>query len=649
MQDFLDELDVELLGKDLWEENPSKFSFSSETKNANPQEEKIPWVEGEELILDEKWQKTLSKWINGWVRTNVFSKFPETKFYLPTLREGYTRVIPIGWNNETWAKNMDMFQYGEEILLADCWLQFAEPDMLWASYSIPDVSFLIQYKDNIKGIIITHAHLDHFWSLKHILPALWMPTIFGTKLTIGMIKKQFEEAKIISQATFVEVNGDSKEKIKIGSHFSVEFFRVNHSVPDCVGFCLETPKWARIVHTGDFKIDFTPAIDKPADLWRIEEIGKRGITLLLSDSTGSIRKWFSTSEKEIGETLEQIIAHHHKGRLIITIFSSWISRVQQIIDACEKHGKFVFLSGRSMVENVALSKELWYLKIKPHILRKMSPKTTEGIPYEKQVIITTWSQWEEFSALTRMAEWKHNSIEIISWDTIIFSSSVVPWNEKFVIGVINKLIRLGANVVTKDDREVHTGGHAFQEEQKIMINLVNPKYFMPVYGDLYFRHLHKMTALSVGMKEENVLMLDNGNIVDFAPDNTVFKSRIKAPIQDLIIDGHGIGTATSHVIKAREKMMNSWVLVILFKVDSKTKAIMGHIKLETRGLVYVDEVRLIHRMIIKKAKDVYENTVKDIPDIDEKDLLKIIKTDMEAFLLQKIDREPMIIPMVLEV
>lgn len=195
MQDFLDELDVELLGKNLWEENPSKFSFSSETKNTNPQEEKISWVEGEELILDEKWQKTLSKWINGWVRTNVFSKFPETKFYLPTLREGYTRVIPIGWNNETWAKNMDMFQYGEEILLADCWLQFAEPDMLWASYSIPDVSFLIQYKDNIKGIIITHAHLDHFWSLKHILPALWMPTIFGTKLTIGMIKKQFEEAK----------------------------------------------------------------------------------------------------------------------------------------------------------------------------------------------------------------------------------------------------------------------------------------------------------------------------------------------------------------------------------------------------------------------------------------------------------------------
>jgi ribonuclease J len=655
MKDFLDELDIELgdnttdLNDDSWEKLILKEDPSFKKWDIIPSVEK-----SENIILGSKLQRpSLNSGIswNFWAsaRVNNSLNFPETKFYLPTLRDGYTRVIPIGGNNETGAKNMNMFQYGEEILLLDCWLQFAEPDMLGASYSIPDVSFLIQYKENIKGIIITHAHLDHFWSLKHILPALWMPTIFSTKLTIGMIKKQLEEAKILSYATFVEVDWDSTQKVKIGSHFSVEFFRVNHSVPDCIGCLIETPKGTRIVHTGDFKIDFTPAIDKPADLSRIKKIGEKGITLLLSDSTGSIRKWFSTSEKEIGETLEKIISQHYKGRLIITIFSSWISRVQQIIDACEKNGKFVFLSWRSMVDNVALSKELWYLTIKPHILRKMSPKTTEGIPAEKQVIITTGSQGEEFSALTRMAEGKHNSIEILAGDTIIFSSSVVPWNEKVVVGVINKLIRLWANVITKDDKEVHTWGHAFQEEQKIMLSLVNPKYFMPVYGDLYFRHLHKMTAIGMGVKEENILLLDNGNMIDFAPDNTVFKSRIKVPIQDLIIDGYGIGTTSSHVIKAREKMMNAWVLVVLFKADTKTKTILGHIKLETRGLVYVDEVRQIHRMIIKKAKDIYENTVKDIPDIEEKDLLKIIKTDMEAFLLQKIDREPMVIPMILEV
>lgn len=248
-----------------------------------------------------------------------------------------------------------------------------------------------------------------------------------------------------------------------------------------------------------------------------------------------------------------------------------------------------------------------------------------------------------------MAEGKHNSVEIMAGDTIIFSSSVVPGNERSVVGVINKLIRLGANVITKDDREVHTGGHAFQEEQKIMLNLVRPKYFLPVYGDLYFRHAHKLTAMSLGMKEEDILMLDNGNIVDFGPDGKVFKSKIKVPIQDLLIDGHGIGTTTSHVIQAREKMMNSGVLVLLFKADAKTKAILGPIKLETRGLVYVDEVRIVHKMIIKKAKSIYENTVKDIPEIEEKDLVKILKTDLESYLLQKIDRSPMVIPMIVEV
>ena len=249
-----------------------------------------------------------------------------------------------------------------------------------------------------------------------------------------------------------------------------------------------------------------------------------------------------------------------------------------------------------------------------------------------------------------MAEWKHNAVEIIRWDTIVFSSSIVPGNEKSVVWIINKLIRLGANVITKDDWEVHTWGHAFQEEQKIMINLIKAKYFMPVFWDLYFRTLHRNTAISLWMKDENVLMLDNWNIVDFAPNNwSVFKSKIKVPIQEIIIDWHGMWLATSHVLKAREKMMNSWVLVLLYKVDKKTKAILWHIKLESRWLVYLDEVRNIHRAIIKKSREIYETTLKDIPDIDEKELTKIIKTDLEKFLLQKIDREPMIIPIIAEV
>lgn len=284
---------------------------------------------------------------------------------------------------------MNMLQYENDILLLDCGVQFAEPDMLGANYSIPDISFLIPIKKQIKGLVVTHAHLDHIGALKHILPALDFPTIYGTKLTIGIIKKGLEEHKLLPYSSFREVDADSSEKIQIGENFSCEFFRVNHSVPDCAGVHVTTPNGFTALHTGDFKIDFAPEIDKPADLSRIGEYGRKGVTLFMSDSTGSTRKGFSTSEKEIGATLEKIIAHHTKGRLIITIFSSWISRVQQIINACEKYDKNIFLSGRSMVENVAISKDLGYIKAKPGLIKKMSPKTTSGIPLEKQVIITT--------------------------------------------------------------------------------------------------------------------------------------------------------------------------------------------------------------------------------------------------------------------
>ena len=619
-KDFLDELDNEL----------SNITNTKILPNTNTTKEK---VEKNEVKKETKNNSSDSNQ-ELFFKQNNFINFPQVKFYLPTLRDNYTRFIPIWWNNETWAKNMNMFQYKDEILLIDCWVQFAEPDMLWANYSIPDISFLIPYKENIKWLIVTHAHLDHIGALKNILPALGMPTIYTTKLTAWIIKKSLEEAKILSQATFVEVDWDSGEKIKRWPSFNCEFFRVNHSVPDCVWAYVETPSWFKALHTWDFKIDFAPEIDKPADLWRIWEMWRRWINLFMSDSTGSTRKGFSTSEREIWNTLDNIISHHKKWRLIIAIFSSWISRVQQIINSCEANDKYIFLSWRSMLENVAIAKELWYLKVKPGLIKKMSEKSTAWIPLEKQVIITTWSQWEEFSALTRMAEWKHSSVEIMQWDTIVFSSSIVPWNERSVVWVINKLIRLWANIITKDDREVHTWGHAFQEEQKIMLNLVRPRYFCPVFWDLYFRHAHKMTAMSIGMKEDDILLLDNWNIVDFAPDGKVFRSKIKVPIQDLIIDGHGIWTVTSHVIQAREKMMNSWVLAVVFKVDSKSKAIIWNIKIETRGLVYLDEVRIVHKMIIKKAKSVYENTIKDVPEIEEKDLVKIIKIQSYSLILK---------------
>ncbi|MCH2188506.1 ribonuclease J [Candidatus Gracilibacteria bacterium] len=643
MNDFLQDLDNEL--QDMQTASvPSPASPTQKpTPNKKPPQQKqkqAPKQTKKDGIKSGKKQE---------IRGKFASSFPDTKFFLPSLRDGYSRFMSIGGNNETGSKNMNMVQYGDDILLIDCGVQFTDASLPGVNYSVPDVSFLTKYTKNIKGMVVTHAHLDHIGSLKHVLPAIGMPPIYGTRLTLGFIRKQLDEAGLLKHAVLIEVDAGSREKIKIGQ-FDVEFFKVNHSVPDCAGLYIETPGGAKFMHTGDFKIDHTPEIDEPADLDRIEEIGKRGITLFLSDSTGSTRKGFSMSEKNVGEALDAIVAKHTKGRLIIAAFSSWISRVQQLVDIAVKYDKTIFLSGRSMIENVAIAKELGYLKIPDGVIKKMTPKATEGILPHKQIVITTGSQGEQFSALTRMAEGRHNAVEIVSGDTVVFSSSIVPGNDRSVVGIINKLIKLGANVLTKDDGEYHTGGHAFQEEQKIFLDLVKPKYFAPVYGDLYFRTVHKNTAVSIGFKEENVLMLENGQIVDFAPKNgNVFKSRIKAPIQEIIVDGHGMGVATSHVIKAREKMMDAGVVVIGYKVDKKTKAIMGHIKLETRGLVYIDEVRHIHRMIIKKARDVYEHTVKDVPDIEEKDLFKIIRDDMESFLLKRLDRSPMIIPMVIEV
>lgn len=662
MKDFMDELDMELqnVAPKKTDSSPKteakpvskqkQTNHSSEKKSHTPNHQgahKKPQHNNTHKSRKPVRQQSSSSMTapgNGKYTRNQL-EFPETKFFLPTLREGYTRYIPIGWNNEIGAKNMSMLQYGDDIILVDCGVQFAEPDMYGADYSVPDVSFLTKYTKNIKGFLITHAHLDHIGALKNILPVLDMPTLYGTKLTLGLIKKAINEAGLMSHATFVEIDAGVENKTKIGQ-FDVEFFSVNHSIPDCAGLYIETPGGAKFVHTGDFKIDHTPRLDKPADFERYEEIGKRGITMLLSDSTGSCTKWFSMSEKEVGDTLEKIVSEHSGGRLIIAAFSSWISRVQQLVDIAEKYDKSIYLSGRSMTENVAIAQKLGYVKTKPGTIKKLTEKNTKATPAEKQIIITTGSQGEEYSALSRMSEGKHPAMSIQAWDTVVFSSSVVPGNERSVGLVINKLIKYGVKIITKSDLPVHTSGHGYQEEQKIFIRLFNPKYFMPIYGDLYFRTRHAETAMSVGIKENNILMLDNGHIIDFAPNGSVFRSKIKVPIQEYLVDGHGMGLMGSHVIKAREQMMNSWVLVVQYVADKKTKSLIGHIKLETRGLVYVDEVRYIHRNIIKKSRDVYENTVKDIPDIEEKDLIKLIRTDLENFLLKRLDREPMIIPIV---
>lgn len=571
--------------------------------------------------------------------------FPNLKpQILPPLEKWFTRIITIWGHNEV-GKNASMIQYENEILIVDWWLQFPESTMLGAKYCLPDISFLIPLKENIKWMVITHGHLDHIWWLKHILPALGFPTIYAPKLTVWLIKKQLEDAWIWDKAKIVVTNPDSDWIFSIGT-FKVEFFRENHNIPDACGIYIETPN-ARLVYTWDFKFDFTPSIDKPADLTKIWEIGSRWIDLLMSDSTNSLKEWFTKTEADIWLELHKIISET-QGRIIIATFASLIGRIHQIIESAEKTGRTVFLNWRSMVENVRIGRELGYVKCNPNTVRRLT-NTIDSMPDDKVIILTTWSQWEEFSGLYRMAYWEHPIIKIRPGDSVVLSSNPIPGNERWVVNLMNELIKLGATLFTKDWMDIHTSWHASREEQKIMINLIKPKYFMPAHWELFMRVAHKKTAISLWISDKNVFLTDNWAILDIDTERKIRKNKFKLKLEDIIVDGHWIGIATSHIISARAQMMKSWVVVIIFKVDDKTKALLGPLKIETRWLAYLDEVREVHRMIIKKARTSYETTIKDIPDIEEKELIKIIKKDVESYLTYKIEREPMVIPSIISV
>lgn len=386
MNDFLDELDRELSWWAMWKKDESRPTPTPQIEKdlqATPhtqesRSEKLKKLDSIPKKNNANSQKTNKKPAHrnnrnsgknnnrnnrrqdpyfGSLKDKMMGNLPQTKFYLPTLREGYTRMIPIGWNDEIGSKNMDMLQYGEDIILVDCGIQFAEPDMYWADFSIPDISFLTKYTDKIAWMLITHGHLDHIGSLKVVLPALDFPPLYATKLTIWLIKKQLEEHKLMDKATLIEVDAGSTKQWEVWP-FKVEYFKVNHSIPDCAGLYITAPSGATFMHTWDFKVDMTPEIDDPANLERIADFGKKWVTLLMSDSTASLRKGHSMSEKIVWDALEKIVSEHTNWRLIIAAFSSWISRVQQLVDIAVKYDKYIFLSGRSMIENVAIAKEL---------------------------------------------------------------------------------------------------------------------------------------------------------------------------------------------------------------------------------------------------------------------------------------------------
>ena len=553
------------------------------------------------------------------------------------------RVVPLGGQEEV-GRNMSAIFYKEDIVIIDCGLQFPEMDMFGVDYVIPDVKFLEDKTHRIRGIILTHGHLDHIGALQHILPKLKFPPLFGTPLTLGLVKKRLDEFNLTSKVKFHEIKNPATERIPLGRHFEAEFFRVNHSIPDGMGICLKTPV-GNIVHTGDFKFDFTPADGLKCDFGKIAEIGRRGVLLTFADSTNAEKPGYTISEKVVNENLAKTIMEA-KGRIILATFASLIGRIQNIVNAANRSGRKVFASGRSMITNLEIAEKLGYLKAPQGLIRplKKGVKLNE-IPPNKVLILCTGSQGEELSALTRIALGEHQTIRIREGDTVIFSSTPIIGNERAVVSVTNNLLRLGAKVITNKDLDVHTSGHASQEDLKLMHSLLKPKFLVPVHGELHMRCAHRDLAKTIGMPEGNILLLDNGDILELAPNQTVRKSKSKVRVNNILIDGLGVGDIGTSVLRERETMSENGVVVIVFRAYAKSGKLIGAPDIISRGFVYMKESNAIVEETKKVAMKVYEEVARK----DYKEVRKEVARAVARFIRKRIDREPLILPYVIEI
>jgi ribonuclease J len=545
-------------------------------------------------------------------------------------------IIPLGGLGEI-GKNMTAFRYGDDIILIDAGLMFPEDDMLGIDLVIPDISYLIENQDKLKGIFLTHGHEDHIGALPFILKQLNVP-VYGTALTLGILEGRLEEAGVSTANLNVIKSG---ERVRAGV-FKLEFMRVNHSIPDAIGMAIHTPV-GLIVHTGDFKIDQTPVDGQVMELNRFAEYGDRGVLLMMADSTNAERPGYTQSEKFVGETFDNEF-RYAKNRIIVATFSSNVHRIQQICDTAARYGRKVAVMGRSMVNVVNISLKLDYLKIPEGLLIDIDE--IRNYTNEKIVVICTGSQGEPMSALTRMAMGENRKVQIVPGDTVIISAAPIPGNEKMVSNTINHLYMLGAEVVYEKANGVHVSGHASQEELKIMHNLVRPKFFMPVHGE--YRHLvkHARLAESLGMDRKNIMIAENGAIVELTRDRICMNGKITAG--NVLIDGLGVGDVGNIVLRDRRQLSQDGIMIVVVGVDSAAKQIVSGPDIVSRGFVYVREAE----DLMGEAKDVVQAALDKCEESNNTEwsaLKTAIRDSLGRFLYEKTRRRPMIIPIILEV
>ena len=546
------------------------------------------------------------------------------------------RIIPLGGMGEI-GKNITAIEYNDDIIVIDCGLAFPDEEMYGVDLIIPDISYLINNKDKVKGLVLTHGHEDHIGAIPYILKQLQMP-IYGTKLTIGLVKTKLEEHKLLNETKTESV--EMGDIIELGC-FKVEFIRATHSIADSCSLAVYT-QLGTILHTGDFKIDYTPIDGKLMDLQRISTIGREGVLLLMADSTNVERTGHSLSESTIGQTLKRIFSTA-KGRVIVATFASNIHRMQQVVDASMIYGRKIVFNGRSM-ENVSkVARELGYLHVPDTDI--IDVDDISSYPNEKVTILTTGSQGEPMASLARIAFSNHRKIAIEPNDTFIISASPIPGNDKLISKVINQLFKRGANVIYEDLEDVHVSGHAYQEELKLIHTLVKPKYFLPVHGE--FRHLkhHADLAEKLGTPKENIFTLDTGEILEISKDESKKEGKVKAG--SIFVDGLGIGDVGNIVLRDRRHLAQDGMLTIVVVIERNTLSILSGPDIITRGFVYVKE----SEELINEVKDIASEELDKCLEkgIVEWYLLKSsVKKAVENYIYEKTKRKPTIIPIIME-
>ena len=553
------------------------------------------------------------------------------------FKKSKLKIIPLGGLLEI-GKNITVFEYENDIILVDCGLAFPEDDMLGIDLVIPDLAYLEKNKDKIRGLVVTHGHEDHIGAIPYLLKQFNVP-IYATKLTIGLIEHKLEEHKLLRSTKLKIVNPG--QTISLGS-MKVEFIRITHSIPDACSLAIHTPV-GTVVHTGDFKIDYTPIDGEMVDFGRLAALGNKGVLALMSDSTNSERKGYTMSESTVGEVLDKLFINCTK-RIVVATFSSNVHRIQQIVNSAVKYGRKIAICGRSMQNVIETARKLGYIEVPDNVFIDID--MIKSYPDENLTIITTGSQGETMSALTRMAAGEHKKVQITPNDLIIISANPIPGNENSVSKVIDDLMKIGAEVVYNALEDIHVSGHACQEEQKLMISLVRPKYFIPVHGEYRQLVAHAETAKTVGVNPENIFLMKNGRVLEL--NEYEAKLTTTVPTGKIMVDGLGVGDVGNIVLRDRQRLSQDGLIIVVLTMDSATGSVVAGPDVLSRGFVYVRESENLMediKQLLRAEIEKFEQ--KHITDWST--IKTILREELRDYILKKTKRDPMILPIIMEV